>query len=118
MGTRKVLSDACSVLEVAVTGELLERLEIALHSRLKPAREPLDSSEEQTACPAQERTSCRLERADPLEKGRASPLCILDVPQTLQQSTMGEGLAPDVELKRSAMGRCDRVRLFDGLDGT
>jgi hypothetical protein len=31
---------------------------------------------------------------------------------------MGEGLAPDVELKRSAMGRCDRVRLFDGLDGT
>jgi hypothetical protein len=31
---------------------------------------------------------------------------------------MGEGLAPDVELKRSSMGRCDRVRLFDGLDGT
>jgi hypothetical protein len=116
--TREVLRDACRVLEVAVTGELLESLEIALHSRLKPAREPLDPSEEQTARPAQERTSCRLERSDSLEKCRSSPLCVLDVPQTLQQSTMGERLAVDVELERSAMGSCDRVRLFDGLDGT
>jgi hypothetical protein len=113
---RKALRDACSVLEGAVTGELLKSFEIALHSRLKPAREPLDPSDEQTACPAQERTSCRLERADPLEKGRSSPLCVLDVPQALQKSTMGERLALDVELERSAMGSCDGVRLFDGLD--
>jgi hypothetical protein len=117
VGTREVLRDARRVLEVAVTGKLLESLEIALHSRLKPTREPLDRSEEQTACPAQERTSCRLERADPLEKSRSSPLCVLDVPQTLKESTMGERLALDVELKRYAMGGGDGVRLFDGLHG-